>query len=307
MATKPTKEKEPEMKKDQGEDVPVETGAGLGNLSGTKTAPERAMDVIREAQRTPPDPKGDSRRLAEFRKPDIQEGVPIGSLPEPSPDAVDAAGSSRLFDKLGERLAFERQGVRLYECLVGKVKALGKTDAGPSTADLEEILAQEREHFDFLRQAIVQAGGDPTAQTPSADIAGVLAQGLVQVVSDPRTTVAQCLQAMLQAELADNDGWELLQRLAASQGEVGLVSDIEAAKENEAEHLEKVRAWLSEWVIGEMPKGAKAKSPAPEAKPGIKEAKPMIKGAKAASKGVKPAAKGKSPPARPKGLSKTRR
>lgn len=280
MATKP---QEPEMRKDQGEDVPVETGAGTGNRSGIMTSPERAMDVIREAQRTPPDPKGDARRLAEFRKPDILEGAPIGSLPDPAPEAEDPAGSSRLFDKLGERLAFERQGVRLYECLAGKVKALGKTASGPSLASLEEILAEEREHFLFLQQAIVQAGGDPTAQTPSADIAGVLAMGLVQVVSDPRTTVAQCLQAMLQAELADNDGWDLLQRLAAAQGEVELEDKIQEAKENEADHLEKVRAWLSDLVIGEAPKTAKAKRPVP---------------------GTKPAAKGKSLPKRKKGPPK---
>jgi hypothetical protein len=176
-----------------------------------------------------------------------------------TPEAGDAAASSRFFDKLGERLAFERQGVRLYECIVGKVKALGKTASGPSPADLEHILLEEREHFLFLQQAIAQAGGDPTMQTPSADITGVLSMGLVQVVSDPRTTVAQCLQAMLQAELADNDGWDLLQRLAASQGESDLEEKIQAAKENEADHLEKVRGWLSGMVLGGTAKPVKGK------------------------------------------------
>lgn len=252
------------MIRDRGEDTPAETGAGLGNRSGVMTAPERAMDVIRAAQGTPPDPKGDARRLAEYRKPDIREGAPIGSLPEPAADAADAAASSRLFDKLGERLAFERQGVRLYECLIGKVKALGapgKAAAGPSVADLEHILAEERGHFGFLQQAIAQAGGDPTAQTPSADIAGVLSMGAVQVVADPRTTVAQCLQAMLQAELADNDGWDLLRRLAASQGEAELEAKIGEAIEHEAEHLEKVRAWISALVVGEVPGIAKSRKP----------------------------------------------
>jgi hypothetical protein len=61
-------------------------------------------------------------------------------------------------------------------------------------------------HFELVRCTIEMMGCDPTAQTPCADLVGVETLGLVQVLTDPRTTVAQCMNAILTAELADNAG-----------------------------------------------------------------------------------------------------
>src|SRR5690606_35377363 len=175
-----------------------ETGPGTLNRTGVNTSPEMALDLIREAQRTPPDPPGDARMLAEYRGEYIREKTVIGSKPVPAVSgrnripAADGAGSIFL-DTLGERLAFERQGVRLYECLIGKVMHIGMVAGGPTLEDLEHILEEERKHFLHLQRAVIGAGGDPTVQTPCADIAGVLSQGILQTVADPRTTVAQCL------------------------------------------------------------------------------------------------------------------
>jgi hypothetical protein len=216
------------------------TGAGTMNRTGAAGSPEMALDMIRMAQRTAPDPEGDATRLAEYRKPYIEGRSILGS------------GPSLLLDKLGERLAFERQGVRLYECLIGKAKILGPTPGGPSIGDLEHILEEEGKHLRFLQQAIIQSGGDPTLQTPCANVAGVLSQGIVQIVADPRTTLVQCLEAMLNAELVDNDGWTMLRDLVDALGANELADKIEDAVENEQEHLEKVREWLSALVIGEV-------------------------------------------------------
>jgi ABC-type phosphate/phosphonate transport system substrate-binding protein len=68
----------------------------------------------------------------------------------------------------------------------------------------------------------VKLGGDATVQTPSADVAGVISHGVSQIMSDPRTTVAQSLQAVLTAELADNDGWQMLQDLTEQLGHAEL-------------------------------------------------------------------------------------
>ena len=72
-------------------------------------------------------------------------------------------------------------------------------------------------------------GADPTAETPSADVIGVASQGLLQVITDPRTTLSQSLEAMLTAELTDNDGWETLAALADDLGQtelrVGAIED----------------------------------------------------------------------------------
>lgn len=233
----------------------AESGAGTLNRSGLNTSPDMALDLIREAQRTPPGIPGDSRLLAEYRGSYIREKTPIGSKPVPAASGRDrhsaAKGAGSIFlDKLGERLAFERRGVRLYECLIGKVMHMGMVAGGPSLEDLEHILEEERKHFHFLQRAIIGAGGDPTAQSPCADIAGVLSQGAMQIVADPRTTLAQSLEAVLQAELADNDGWNMLRNLAMAVGARDLDDMIREAQEHEEEHLTMVRDWLSSLVIG---------------------------------------------------------
>ena len=70
-------------------------------------------------------------------------------------------------------------------------------------------------------------------------------------MSDPRTTVAQSLQAVLTAELADNDGWQMLQDLTEQLGHAELAEQCSEALEQEQEHLENVRAWLSNMILSE--------------------------------------------------------
>jgi bacterioferritin (cytochrome b1) len=73
--------------------------------------------------------------------------------------------------------------------------------------------------------------------------------GIMQVLTDPRSSMAQCLQAMLTAELTDNDGWRLLIQLADYLGHDELKAEFESALANEEEHLINVRTWLSESVL----------------------------------------------------------
>jgi hypothetical protein len=95
----------------------------------------------------------------------------------------------------------------------------------------------------------MEIGGDPTVQSPCADVAGVASMGIMQVLTDPRTSITQCLQAMLVAELTDNDGWMLLIKLADNLGYVDMKAEFEAALQSEELHLQDVRAWLSECVM----------------------------------------------------------
>jgi bacterioferritin (cytochrome b1) len=166
--------------------------------------------------------------------------------------SADADRMSVLLDKLGERLAFERQGTRLYEAFIQKLEQapLEHSD-GPSSEELRHICEEELEHFKLLQKAITGIGGDATVETPSADVAGVLSHGIMQIVSDPRTTIPQTLQAILSAELADNDGWQMLGKLAGQLGFSDLVTKCEKAFEEEQEHLENVREWLSEMTLSE--------------------------------------------------------
>jgi rubrerythrin len=148
-------------------------------------------------------------------------------------------------DKLGERLAFERTGTRLYEALVSKYDAYGSFDGGPSRDDLEHVLQEEYRHFTMLQSVIEQLGGDPTAVTPSANLHATPAHGVNQMIVDPRTTLLQSLAAILIAELADNACWEALIELAQDAGEDELVTQFQKALRHEQDHLTKVQTWLA--------------------------------------------------------------
>jgi hypothetical protein len=171
-------------------------------------------------------------------------------------------------DKLGERIAFERTGTRLYGALITKYLAISNNDGDPllavgaTTGDaalaeaddnggseapvdtLHRIRSDELQHFRMLCDCVTKLGGDPTAQTPCADVAAAASIGLMQVITDPRTTLAQSLSAILTAELTDNAGWELLAELAQRQGQDELAAQFLAALETEQQHLAIVQGWL---------------------------------------------------------------
>jgi rubrerythrin len=230
----------------------------FGNRTGIMTNPELSIEMIEGAKQTVPSSQGDATEMASVKAEYIEEAVPIGSSPvmvEISEDGESVGqfdGLAVLLDKLGERLAFERQGTRLYEAFLQKCESLAlEESSGPSVEELRHICEEELEHFHLLQNAIIALGGDATVQTPSADVAGVLSHGVMQVVSDPRTTIPQTLQAMLTAELVDNDGWQMLQDLAAELGQDDLEEQCGKAYEEEQEHLEKVREWLTSMTMDE--------------------------------------------------------
>ena len=94
-------------------------------------------------------------------------------------------------------------------------------------------------------------GADPTAQTPGADADAVASMGLVQVITDPRTSVAQSLHAIDMAELVDYDGWELLIRLVEELGMTNLAGQFREAYTEEQEHLELIRQLMTDFTLGQ--------------------------------------------------------
>jgi rubrerythrin len=195
-----------------------------------------------------------------FRGELLAEGGPVGTMPRPASfgdaakqavDAVTAKHPLVLLDKLAERLAFERSGTRLYETLLAKHDQEGSFDGGPDANALLQIREEELEHFHQLIATVERLGGDPTAVTPSADLAAVASMGVVQVITDPRVSFAESLDAILIAELVDVDGWELLLELAQAAGDEALVSFAERAREEEERHLDLVRGWIKQRSLGE--------------------------------------------------------
>ena len=224
------------------------------NRTGTVTAGARADAMIAATREFLPSSPGDAQAIAAVRVAYAQERETLGETPPPASmldkarSAVAAVAGGQptlLLDKLGERLAFEHAGARLYEALISKHQAHGSFSGGPSADDLIHVLEEEYEHADVLQSAIIDLGGDPTALTPSANLAVTISAGLPQVLADPRTNLLQCLEAILVAELSDNECWTTLADLASKAGHDELAAECQEALENEREHLTKVRGWIA--------------------------------------------------------------
>ena len=209
------------------------------NRTGIAAAPDRAERMAEATQEFSPSSPGSALDLAAVRVEYARDAM------SPSEGAAPPPAASLLMDKLGERLAFERAGTRLYEALLSKHDVDGSYEGGPSREDVVELLREELAHFQLLSEAIEALGGDPTELTPSANIQLVASHGIGQVLTDPTTSLAQCLEALAMAELADNECWETLAGLAQLAGNEGLATQCEQALATEAEHLEKVRTWIA--------------------------------------------------------------
>jgi len=236
------------------------TQIGL-NHTGTRMSPLDSEQQIKASQEVLPDIPGNEQRLALERTELASEAEPIGSVPLPGSakgmlknalNKLVGVNPAVLIDKLGERLAFERSGTRLYEALMAKVQAIEEVDAGDRLETLQHFHDQEAEHFRLVEGALERLGADPTAMTPCADVVGVSAAGILQVISDPRTNLAQSLNALLTAELTDNAGWELLIRLAEASGQNEIADSFSKALAQEQIHLETVRNWLAMEVMRQV-------------------------------------------------------
>jgi len=236
----------------------MKTSTDLGlNRTGIGTSPLQSKELIQGAQSATPSATGTEQGLAEVRIAYAHEANPVGTLPPPpslkgmAKTALQALKGQKptvLLDKLGERAAFERTGTRLYEGLISKFDAYGTWEGGPTRADLARIHREELAHFGLVVQAIERLGADPTVMTPSADIAAVASMGLVQVISDPRTSLRESLEAILIAELTDNDCWENLVKLTRAAGQDEIADAFAKALAEERVHLVNVRAWVAAGV-----------------------------------------------------------
>lgn len=233
------------------------TKIGL-NYTGIKMSPLDSQELISFVNDIPASPEINSEiTLEQVRVQSIREAGIIGSVPFPvsitgSVDTLVKKISEQnlevFIDKLSERAAFERTGVRLYDALIAKIiglsgESLNKLDT------LKQFREEEVKHFKMVISAIESIGADPTVQTPCADIIGVSSLGIIQVITDPRTNLAQSLNALLIAELTDNAGWELLIELAKKFSKNSIAQDFETALIEENNHLITIKDWLFESVM----------------------------------------------------------
>jgi ferritin-like protein len=229
------------------------------NRTGIGMSPMDSQLTIDMAEHTPPSSAGDETTLQTIESSYIREAEPVGTVPVPGTltGAAQAAVNKLsgknpevFIDKLGERLAFERTGTRLYDYLINKCETL-KADAEIPIDTLRRFRREEALHFKLVAEALESLGADPTAQTPGADIAAVASCGVLQVLSDPRTSVPQSLEAILTAELVDNAGWELLLKMADAMELHDMEANFRQALAEEEKHLAQIRQWHEKSALAE--------------------------------------------------------
>jgi hypothetical protein len=216
---------------------------GGQNRTGTSRDPAQAEAMVAATVEFPPSSPGDATAISAVRAEYARSAEPMGTMPAPAGvgdlarKAVQAMTGARpivLLDKLG-----------LYDALISKHDAGRSFRGGPTRDDLVHIREEEHEHFTLISEAIRELGGDPTVVTPSANLQATASKGLPAVLADSRTDLLQCLEAILTAELVDNDCWSSLIEVAEQAGEEDLTSRFGAALEHEREHLERVRTWVA--------------------------------------------------------------
>lgn len=236
------------------------TRMGL-NRTGIQMSPEQTKEMLAGMEALEVDSSAESsldgpdgQALSVTRLEYIAISDPLGSVPPPGTVKGAAKSTAKMLtgnrpqafiDKLAERLAFERGGTRLYDAVYAKAVAHNDELNTVSAQEILEIRNAEAKHALLLKECLETLGADPTAQTPCADLAGVESMGLIQAVTDPRTTLAQTLHAALAAELIDNEGWEGLIALAQKMGHDAMAERFQAALEEEGVHLAKVRCWYN--------------------------------------------------------------
>ncbi|WP_141735701.1 ferritin-like domain-containing protein [Oligoflexus tunisiensis] len=230
------------------------------NRTGSQMSPLMTAAMLESSKDFPWDEMEASLDTPEKIRMDyVKDAHTIGSIPVPMTlkgmaktgyEKVKGEKPEILVDKLGERLAFERTGVRLYRALIRKCEADPMRDPRVDLLRLQEICNSELEHMMLLKKAMEDVGADPTAMTPGADTMAVASMGLVQVLNDPRTSISQCLEAILIAELADQDGWNLLIELTRDMGDQDHLAQFQRAMAEEEQHVIDIRMLLKELTMG---------------------------------------------------------
>lgn len=236
------------------------------NRTGIDMAPMLSKEMARGARELTPGAQADPTAYDTMAREYIRAAGPLGTVPIPGTlrgalkSLVDKATGHNpevFINKLGERLAYERSGVRFYEAAIRKFEALRDTEtAGFPIDELRHIRNDEEAHFMLLKDVIAGMGADPTAQTPDADVSGVAGMGIGKVLTDPRTSMAQCLEMLLILELADNDEWEMLIALAESMGMDDVADRFRSALQEEEEHLATIRRLYKDSLIAQANKGS---------------------------------------------------
>jgi bacterioferritin (cytochrome b1) len=157
-----------------------------------------------------------------------------------------------LLDLLTERLTFERTGVRLYDRVLERIRAIGNPEVASLHAPMTAHRDQEKEHEEWLEAKIRALGGSAHAMTARAHLVQTESRGIEEIIFDDRATLPQMLHALLAAELVDNAGWDLLVALADEVGDHDLKKEFKRRLHEEEDHLALIQKAVARFAKREL-------------------------------------------------------
>ncbi|HAO24189.1 MULTISPECIES: ferritin-like domain-containing protein [unclassified Methylophaga] len=173
----------------------------------------------------------------------LSKSVPDGTAGDIK--KVHQHNTELLLHKLGQRLAFERASVRLYEALIIKCLANRKEIKTVISLDqLRQFRDEEVEHSLLLKTAIETLGFDPDEWIPDTDSTLLASLQIPKVFTKKNTTVLQCLESVLIFATNDNSEWHTLHELFTNMGLKDLADEFNQALEEDSRQLEALSRWI---------------------------------------------------------------
>src|SRR5690554_491196 len=193
-------------------------------------------------------PDDESELLAERLDAELEfdamlQSVPVGSVSDIK--KVHQHNTELLLHKLGQRLAFERASVRLYEALIFKCLTIGRGGRNIVSIDqLRQFRDEEVEHSLLLKTAIEALGFDPDVCIPDADPNLLSSLQIPKVFTKKDTSILQCLESVQIFATNDNAEWHTLHGLFTNMGLNDLANEFNQALKEDSRQLETISRWI---------------------------------------------------------------
>jgi bacterioferritin (cytochrome b1) len=153
--------------------------------------------------------------------------------------------ANKVIDLLNERLAFERSGVKLYDALLTRLRAVEDPELKALLGQVKEYREEEKEHEEWLEEQIRALGGDTHTPTEHSVLVQTESEGVERIMRRDQS-IPHDFHALLTAELADNAGWDLLVQIADEFGDSAAKKEFKKRLHEEEKHLLFVRNTLLE-------------------------------------------------------------
>lgn len=173
----------------------------------------------------------------------LSKSVPDGTVG--TIKKVHQHNTELLLHKLGQRLAFERASVRLYEALIFKCLALRNGKKSVVSIDkLRQFRDEEVDHSLLLKKAIETLGFEADEWIPDTDSSLLSSLQIPKVFTKKNSNILSCLEAVLIFATNDNAEWHNLHELFTNMGLQDLAEEFNQALEEDSRQLETISRWI---------------------------------------------------------------